>query len=81
MKTKTLLKRAYDMYGYRKSEEIELSPRKFIKRDIRIIAVGDVEFRNAVFELGISLLADKVEQKAYEPLSEFPSNREENGNG
>lgn len=42
MKTKSLLKHVYSMYGYRKSEEIELSPRKLIKRDIRSIAVGGI---------------------------------------
>lgn len=81
MKTKSLLKHAYSMYGYRKSEEIELSPRKLIKRDIRSIAVGDVEFRNSMFELGVSLLADKVEKTAYEPLSDFLVNKEEHSNG
>lgn len=81
MKTKSLLKHAYSMYGYRKSEEIELSPRKLIKRDIRSIAVGDVEFRNTMFELGVSLLADQVEKTAYEPLPDFLAHREENHNG
>lgn len=81
MKTKNALSHAYSMFGYRKSEEIELSPRGAIKREIRVAAAKDIEFKDAVFDLGVNLLADKVKKAAYEPLPDFMENKEEHSNG
>lgn len=71
MKTKNALSHAYSMFGYRKSEEIELYPRGAIKREIRAAAMKDIEFKDAIFELGVNMLADKVKITASKPLPDF----------
>lgn len=64
MKAKNWLRHAYSMFLYRKSEEAENFPKAIIKREIRTIAHADEEFRNAIFELGVGILAEKIMREA-----------------
>ncbi len=60
MKAKNWLKHAYNMFLYRKSEEVENYPKAIIKSEIRSIAHADEEFKDVIFELGVGMLAEKI---------------------